>query len=147
MSEPIQLGGRDFYPVRNSTIQYDLWMMKRIRACGLDRLQVMDDETPEDFALRLFNHAIESDSILELLAGMLLPEGIDSAHWTPTIAQENLAFISTLTNTEDKRVIQSQFASMLIGFFSSGIISAKISPKSLKPAMVPEVDSDASAAE
>jgi len=128
--EKITIGGRAFVPVKNSTIEHDFWLMAHIRGAGLDRIAIEEGEPPEDFAVRLLGEVISSGRIFPILGGLFLPEKIASIDWTPEVAEETVAFLKKVSDTEDKAQIQRQVISLLISFFQSGLASLTISRKS-----------------
>ena len=133
MANTITLGGKVFTPVKagNSTVLFDYWAMNLIQSTGIDLIKQLPGEAPEDFMVRLHAQGVKYYSqMLEMIAGMMLPQGIDSIAWTPKIAEENLAFIATLQDKADKQKITEQFQALLLGFFQKGLSSLKISPKS-----------------
>jgi hypothetical protein len=119
--EKIELGGRVYVPVKNSTIEHDFWLMGQIRAAGLDEVHVRPDERPEDFALRLLRDVINSGRIFLLLGGLLIPASATSEDWTPELAVETAGALKKLTAPEDKEKLKEQVISLLIGFFETGL--------------------------
>ena len=128
--EKITIGERTFVPVKNSTIEHDFWLMAHIRGAGLDRIAIEEGEPPDDFAVRLLGEVISSGRIFPILGGLFLPEKIASIDWTPEVAEETVAFLKKVSDTEDKAQIQRQVISLLISFFQSGLVSLTISRKS-----------------
>lgn len=127
MSERIELGGRIFTPVKNSTIEHDFWLMGHIRAAGLDQVRVEEGENPDEFVMRLLREAINSGRVFLLLGGLMIQEGTPPDKWTPVLAKETAEFLKKLTAPEDKARIQQQVVSMLIGFFETGLASLRTS--------------------
>lgn len=119
--EKIELGGRAYVPVKNSTIEHDFYLMGQIRAAGLDEVHVRPEESPEDFALRLLRDVINSGRVFLLLGGLLIPEGTASEDWTPELAEETARALKKLTAPDDKEKIREQVLSLLIGFFETGL--------------------------
>jgi hypothetical protein len=129
--EKIKIGGRMFVPVKNSTIEHDFWLMAHIRGAGLDRIAIEEGEPPEEFAVRLLGEVISSGRIFPILGGLFLPEKISSLDWTPEVAEETAAFLKKVSDPDDKALIQQQVVSLLISFFQSGLVSLRISQRSL----------------
>lgn len=119
--EKIELGGRTYVPVKNSTIEHDFWLMGQIRSAGLDEVRINPDEKPEDFALRLLRDVINSGKVFLLLGGLLIPEGTAGEDWTPELAGETAGALKKLTAPEDKEKVREQVLSLLIGFFEAGL--------------------------
>jgi hypothetical protein len=131
--EKIELGGRTYVPVKNSTIEHDFWLMGQIRAAGLDEVHVRPDERPEDFAVRLLRDVINSGRVFLLLGGLLIPEGVASEDWTPEIAEDTAGTLKKLTTPDDKEKVREQVISLLIGFFETGLACLTTS-RSFSPA-------------
>lgn len=131
MSEAVELGGRRFVRVENSTVRHDFWLMGQARKAGLNRIEAKPGTTVEDFVDEILGRLMDSDLALVLLGGLLVPEGLDMKDWTPATAAEVTRHIELLTAKEDKDAVKPLTASMLIGFFRSGIASLKISHGSL----------------
>ena len=129
--EKITIGGRAFVPVKNSTIEHDFWLMAHIRGAGLDRIAIEEGEAPDDFAVRFLGEVISSGRIFPILGGLFLPEKIASIDWTPEVAEETVALLKKVSDPEDKTQIQRQVISLLISFFQSGLVSLRISQRSL----------------
>jgi hypothetical protein len=127
----ITIGGRVFTPLLVSTIEHDLWLMSHIQKAGLDTLRKLSEETMDVFVLRILREVIDSGRVFELLGGMLVPENVAPEAWTPAMAIETADFIRHLTDLEDKRIVQAQVVSLLIGFFENGLTSLITSPSSL----------------
>lgn len=125
----IRLGGRDFQPVVNSTIEHDYWLMARIRRAGLDRVTINPGEVPDEFVIRVLRETIDSGQVFELLGGMLMPADKLGADWTPDMAQATGEFLKGLTKPDDKQIVNASVMSMLSGFFESGLASLVTSPK------------------
>lgn len=119
--EKIELGGRTYVPVKNSTIEHDFWLMGQIRSAGLDEVHIKPDERPEDFALRLLRDVINSGHVFLLLGGLLIPEGTAFEDWTPELADETAGTLKKLTAPGDKEKVREQVLSLLIGFFETGL--------------------------
>lgn len=135
--EKIEIGGRTYVPVKNSTIEHDFWLMGQIRATGLDEVHVRPEEKPEDFALRLLRDVINSGRVFLLLGGLLIPEGVAFEDWTPELAEKTAETLKKLTAPDDKEKVREQVLSLLIGFFETGLAclttSRSFSPGQGKP--------------
>ncbi len=123
----LELSGRRFRAIQTSTIEHDVWMMARSAQAGIQRVAMHDDETPEAFAARLTGEFARSGQMLHLLAGVLVPEEIADTDWTPAIAAETAAFLGGITDPSDKAVVLGQVASLVAGFFESGLMSCTTS--------------------
>jgi len=121
----IKLGGRSFVQMtKDSTVQHDLWLMQRSTEAGLAGAQIWSGETPEAFAQRLLEMAIKSGVALELLGGLLVPEGTLPEQWTPEMAAETTLHLGRISVAEEKQAIYRLILTLLIDFFAAGLISS-----------------------
>jgi hypothetical protein len=90
---------------------------------GLHRVAIEPDELPEEFALRVLRKAAMDGDVFLLLGHLLLPAEREGKEWTPEMAQETADFIANVTDQRDKAIINSQIASVLMGFFANGLSS------------------------
>jgi hypothetical protein len=102
----IPLGGRNFAPLGESTIEHDFYMLARLRRGGLDALVLTPDEVaePDRASARILVEAFESGVAYDLFGGLLVPEGTAPEAWT---------------------ALQGVFASAVIGFFRAGLVSLR----------------------
>lgn len=140
----MELGGRRFKRLEGSTVKHDFWLMSQARSVGLDRIKI-ESRKPEVLEAALgdvIDRCIMSGKALILLAGLLLPEDMSPREWTPAVAEEIAEFLSLLTDPSDKNAIRPLVASMLSGFFMSGLASLQISPASSSETEAAEVEPD-----
>jgi hypothetical protein len=130
MSGAVGLGGKRFVRVENSTVRHDFWLMAQARKAGLNRIEAKAGGTVEDFVDEILGRLLDSDMVFVLLGGLLVPEGLDMKDWTPKVAEDVSRHLELLTSQEDKEAIKPLTASMLIGFFRSGIASLRTSQPS-----------------
>lgn len=142
-AETITLGGREFRPVVGATIEHDYWLMGHIRRAGIDRCALEEGESPDDYALRLMREVINSGEAFTLLGGTLIPADKKVTDWTPAIAQETAEFLKRLTDPNDKQKLNGCTASLLAGFFSSGLASLETSRRYSIPEPGPQNDRSA----
>lgn len=134
----IKLNGREYRAIKHSTIEHDFWMMDLIRAAGLDRVILEQDETPQAFAERLLNMVIGTGHAFALLGGLMVPCGNPDIDWTPAMADEIAAHIKLTTDPNEKAEIRNQLVALLIGFFNAGLIVLTSSPSySASPSAAP----------
>ena len=129
---PIDIGGVRYARPEHTTFDQDIYLMERVRAAGLDKLQVGRKETPPQFVERL--QAELAPVLLPVLAGMLVPEG---EAWTRDVAARTERHLGQTTAARDKALLRAQGAALLAHFFASGIASARISPSSSGEGEVP----------
>lgn len=131
MSEIQTLGGRQYRPIHTSTLEHDIAMMLAVRTAGLGEMTLGEGESPGEFAHRIFISLLESGQAFDVLGCLLIPVEIEDVNWTRAIGEQTAAAMRALTDTDEKRSIQSQMVSMVIGFFQSGLTRLTISPSSL----------------
>ena len=123
MSE-ILLGGKAFQILEEGTIRFDFHVEQTLRRLGLDLIEKRTEETPEQFADRLFREMIDTGSALEVVALFLSPVG---SPWSPDGCAKIAEYIGTLTAAEDKARIKDLVVQAFMGFFRKGLASAVIS--------------------
>lgn len=128
--ESIELGGRRFFQPSDLSIANDLWVEAAARRAGLDSLQINDDEDARAFAARVIAQAVDSSLCLQLLGGLLHPEGLAASDWTPEIAEQTAAHLARITDPDEKAAIRVMLADHLAFFFTNGLASALTSPTS-----------------
>jgi len=129
-AENIRLGGREFRPVVDATIEHDYWLMGLIRRAGIDQVVKEEGESPDEFALRLMRELINSGQAFAILSGVMMPADKEVCDWTPAMAGETAAFLKRLTAPEDKAALNACTASLLSGFFANGLATLKTSQRS-----------------
>jgi len=141
MNEEHTIGGRTFLTIKESTVEQDFLFLALVKRARLDDVVLEPGESPEDFARRLLEAAVESGAILEILACLLVPEeaaprGRDPGEaWTREMAEETARFLGGLKKPEDKDKIRSLVLSLLIPFVESGIVSLRTSMRSSRAAV------------
>jgi len=146
------LGGRTFEVIGESTVEHDFTFMGIARKVGLDRPALLDNESVEEFAVRLLGDLLASGLALDLLGCLLIPEGIRSEDWTPEIGQETANFLGRLSSPAEKDKVRSLTLAALVDFFESGLAfsiasetSSGTSPREAKPGSM-QIDRSASEA-
>ena len=133
MTEKHGLGRRTFLTIKASTVEQDFRFLALVKRARLDEVTLEPGESPEGFARRLLEAAVESAAILEILGCLLVPEeavprGRDPGEaWTREMAEETARFIGGLKKPEDKDKIHGLVLSLLIPFVESGIVSLRTS--------------------
>jgi hypothetical protein len=128
------LGGRGFLTVQESSVEQDFIFLSLIKDAGIDEVLREPEEAPEDFARRLLETTVKSGTALRLLGCLLVPEKAIPKRrfgrraepgeiWTPDMSEETAQFIGQLRDRKDKAKINSLVLSLLISFFSAGIVS------------------------
>jgi hypothetical protein len=130
MAAILEVGGRRFKEVTETTARHDMYTMRQIAACGLNVVNQVEDETDEQFMYRLYKTALQTGDIFKLLGSLLLPEGTEPLQWTEELSAQSAGFFSNLTAPEDKAKIRFLLASGLMPFFVGGLRSSLTSRKS-----------------
>lgn len=120
---PVDLGGRLFRVIEDSTAAHDLWFMGHVARAGLTQATMQAEESSEDFARRLLDEILATGKALTLIGGMLIPEDVADTDWTEEIAGETSQFLGGLTAERDKAQILSLVCTLLIDFFAAGVTS------------------------
>lgn len=139
ISGEVRLAGRLFNVVRYEgiTALNEHYIMKLIRATGLDRVLPLESslESDEQYMLRVHAAVVDTLQLPQLLAGYLLPAGKGEEDWTLQMAEETAAFIAKLTATEDKAEIHRLGLSVTFDFFRAGLDSLRHSRSVLESLM------------
>lgn len=129
MNEKHILGGRTFLTIRESTVEQDFRFLALVKRARIDEITMAPGEAPEGFARRLLEATIQSGTILDLLACLLVPEEAaprdrdPGEAWTREMGEETARFLGRLRDPSDKARIRSLVLSLLLSFFESGIVS------------------------
>jgi hypothetical protein len=126
----VELGGRSFVAVLETTAEHDFLTMGHIRATGLSEAAQRPDESPEDFAVRLVGDLAASGRAFDILGSLLVPEGTESLAWTPKMGAETAAFMRGLTDQRSKNQLYTLTAQLMLAFFQDGLLSFKTSKPS-----------------
>ena len=144
------LGGRAFLTVQESTVEQDFIFLTLIKQAGIDEVVMAEGEDAGEFARRILEATVKGGKALELLGCLLVPEKsipkrrwghrrIDPGEiWTPELARETAEYIGSLRTREDKAKINSLVLSLLLSFFSTGIVSLWTSQTSYSEETVPD---------
>lgn len=132
MSAIVELGGKRFKRVEGSTVKHDFWLMAKVREAGVDKVQILSKkpEHIEQVIDTMIDRVIVDGHALTLLSGLLIPADLDPRQWTPEVSAETEEHLGQLTDVQDKTKIKPLIASMLSGFFMTGLASLQISPSS-----------------
>lgn len=137
MAEKHKLGGRMFFTAGDSTVEQDFVFVSLLRDAGLEELTMGAEEAASDFGARVLSAALKSGTVLKLLGCLLVPAELipkrsrfalhrrvsPGTLWTPQVGEETAAFLGALTTEVDKAKIRALVLSLLVSFFSSGIVS------------------------
>lgn len=123
-----KLGGRLFNVVNYDVITAlnEHYIMKWIRHTGIDKvLPHPEGEKDEEYLMRLQGALIDTLELPRLLAGYLIPAGKSETDFTLAMAEDTAAFISSVTDPEDRAEVQRLGLQVVLDFFRAGIASIK----------------------
>ncbi len=121
--------GRVFRSSTATTARQDMWVMSRLDHVGLEAMASghKSEEELAETGLRLIRAAYDKDELYEIIAGLLVEDGVK---WTQDGARANAAYFADLTDADDKMLLAGPIASLLLMYFFSGLASAPTSPNS-----------------
>lgn len=123
--------GRVFHITEATTSRQDMWVMTRLDKAGLEVIaqRYSTPDKLDELAVKCVEAAYDNGTLYEILAGMLVEDGVK---WTQETARKNAEYFADLTNSEDKIAIQGPIVSILMLYFASGLASSTTSLKSLE---------------
>jgi hypothetical protein len=130
MSSTIQLGGRKFRAIQESTVEHDIEVRALVTEAGFDMLTKQKDESADDFVARMLAQMARSRKDADFAGVLLIPAEMHDTDWTPDIGKETTAFIKKLTAADDKQTIRNLGIELLGGFISAGLLYSASSPNS-----------------
>jgi hypothetical protein len=127
LSGETTLGGRKFQVVNFDavTVLNEHYIMKMMRAAGLDTVMPREEESDDQYLIRMHAALVDTLELPKLLAGYLLPLGKTETDWTIAMAAETQAWIEGLTSPVDKAEIHSMGLAVTFDFFKAGLESLK----------------------
>lgn len=123
-----KLGGREFQVISSSTIEWDVTLLNLLQGCGLADVTMMDGETAEGLALRVYRTLMSSGAVFEILGCALIPAEVKPLDWTPEVMAASAVFFRRLHTEADKALIRSQITTLVANFFVQGLLSVRTSP-------------------
>lgn len=144
----VQLGGRQFACVNyeHIIVLNEHYVMKLMRATGLDTVMPQTKESDEQYYVRLYARMVDTLKLPDLLAGYLLPNGKTEADWTLELAGETAAFICKLSKPEDKAEVHRLGMAVTLDFFAAGLASLRASRNLMAAKSQSPAESEASSA-
>jgi hypothetical protein len=127
MAEIIELGGRKFRAIINSTVEHDFTVMQLLAKAGLDAAAQQEGESYDDFAVRLMSQVIGSGQAFDLIGAFIVPDAIADPEWVPQTGIDTAAFARKLTAPDDKLQIRQLVVTLLAGFSQAGLLSFAVS--------------------
>jgi hypothetical protein len=124
----VTISGRTFRPCASTTFKQDMYVMTLLKAAGLVKLADGFDITKDldEVAQVIIVEAFASGKLFDLLGAVMEEVGVP---WTVDGAKANGEFFGNLSGTEDKKKLHGSIVGILLGFFVSGALSGKTSPK------------------
>lgn len=137
----ITLGGRTFVEVTDGTVEHDLKVGALVARSGLEKVERLEGETARQLAGRLLDACLASETLLDLLSCLLIPEDLlgdpeaggtrdPGQAWSPAVASETRAHLAALRGEENKIAIRALTLRLLVYFFERGIASIVTLPTS-----------------
>jgi hypothetical protein len=121
--ETIQIAGREFKAVTDSTLEHDVWTVQQLDRAGLRNLILEDGEKPDEFVERILAKLMLDGAVFELLGGLFMPAELEGKGWTPEMAFETGRLFASTTG-EDKAIVKRQIAGAVEVFLAQGLLSS-----------------------
>lgn len=129
----ILLGGRMWKPPRVLTFELERLRVDVVRRSGIAGLFPLfknaNDRADELTALVL-QTAFANNALYDLLAHLLVEDGVDYLPWSKSAAAERAGFFATLVDPADHQRIESTILMLVLDFFLSASASMPISLRS-----------------
>lgn len=124
----VTIAERTFRPCASTTFKQDMYVMTLLKAAGLVKLADGFDLSKDldDVAQNIIIEAFASGKLFDLLGAVMEEVG---KPWTIKDAKANAEFFADLSKPEDKAALHGSIVGILLGFFVSGALSGKTSPK------------------
>lgn len=149
LSGETELGGRKYQVVNFDavTVLNEHYIMKMMRAAGLDTVMPKEDEDDEQYLIRMHAALVDTLELPRLLAGYLLPLGKTETDWSLALAADTQRWIEGLTSPVDKAEIHRMGLMITFDFFRAGLDSLKHSQSVLRSIHRPAEKSPSRSAE
>lgn len=121
MADVIKIGGVEWRPLENSTMEHDGFMNRHLALAGLPDGGPGKGEAQADYAQRLMVKVAISESLFDILGGLLIPHPMADSEWTPEMAKKTADFMRKVSRPEDKNAIYNCIFSLVSGFFHAGL--------------------------
>lgn len=156
MSDPVILGGRRFEVIdfERRSVRLDHYLLALVRDSGCDRILPPDgtvDDSPRrpeeseteylarmataqrvqvEYSTAVVMRAMEWGRVPELLGGYLMPHGMPTSAWSPSLAAGTAEFIAGLSTEEDRQAVIDLTFQVFVGFFLRGLARVATFPSS-----------------
>ena len=88
------------------TVLQDHYVQSVIQQSGIDRLLPDESESDAGFLARVDAALLASGRTVDLIAGLLVPDGQPATEWDRKTAKETAAHIATCTDPDDRELVQ-----------------------------------------
>lgn len=125
----IAIAGRTFRPTAQTSFKQDIYVMSLLKSAGLIKMAEGFDPLTDDLdgvAQEIIVQAFSSGQLFSLLGAVLEEVGIP---WSQARAVDNAEFFADLRDPKDKETLHGSIVGVLMGFFVSGALSSRRSPK------------------
>lgn len=139
-------GAGTFRLMERRTIECDIYLSNLLRAAGAEAALIEALSVNEEPDSRIFQAVAASGKLFDILAGALVPEGVDALDWSPGLARDTAEKLKRVTSEAGKRALLSAVVPLVTGFFLLGLRSLATSRKSsLSPGSRAQPDSGSGA--
>lgn len=121
----LRIAGRTFHRSGPTTLAHDAYILKRWRRFGLSSIAPTLESgkrAPNDVLGteidRLIADAFESGLLYEVLAGMLVEEGIP---WSVSWANDAVKVFAAITDADEKQIIYNSLSDIITDFFAHAV--------------------------
>lgn len=133
--ETITIRGRKYKHIGVSTLRRDIFTEGQLLRAGVSRMELLPEETPDEFAQRVLRTAYTNGDVLLLMGCLLIPAESDPLKWTEDLARETADFLGAVVADEDKLTVRAQVVSAIQGFIEAGLVALMISASASLAAM------------
>jgi hypothetical protein len=123
MAQIIELGGKSYRAIEVSTVEHDFTVMQLLVECGLDKVSKTDEESADDFAIRILRMVMASGKSFNLLGAFLIPAETPDLEWTPELGLTTRQFVSKIADPAEKLLVRNALVTMLLSFSEAGLFS------------------------
>lgn len=149
LNRGILLGGRTWLPIRTVTFELERLRVDVIRRAGIAGLfpDLRRGGDPDALSALVLTTAFAHGALFDLLAHLLVEEGVEYLPWSKALAADRAQFFASLAAPEDHQTIESTILLLVLDFFLKASVSMPISLKSLVVDGIREMESARSEAQ
>lgn len=122
-SASVEVGGRKFTAVSDTSFEQDILIMQLLHESGLrqiaEKFNIVKDDL-SDVSQEVIIAAFKSGKLFQLLGAVMVEDGKE---WTLESAKANADFFAKLSSREDKSALKGSIVSVILGFFVSGLLA------------------------